>query len=82
MYNEPLRLFFDTDEKRFGGFGRLMPRTQHPVTGAKDSRPHSVKIYLPSSTCAVYVRDSIYNEKQGMITATPVREPSEAASPF
>ncbi|KAL8426332.1 hypothetical protein ACSSS7_008161 [Eimeria intestinalis] len=53
MYSEPLRLFLDSDERRFGGFGRLTPRTQHPVSSAKDSRPHSVKIYLPSSTCAV-----------------------------
>lgn len=73
MYNEPMRLFLDSDEKRFGGFGRLTPRTQHPATEAKDSRPHSVRVYLPSSTCAVYVRESVYCEKQPVIDATPVR---------
>lgn len=73
MYNEPMRLFFDSDERRFGGFGRLTPRTQHPAAEAKDSRPHSVKIYLPSSTCAVYVRESVFSEKQGLTTATSVR---------
>lgn len=72
MYNEPMRLFLDSDESRFGGFGRLTPRTQHPATEAKDSRPHSVRIYLPSSTCAVYVRESVYSEKQPVIEATPV----------
>ncbi|XP_026190049.1 uncharacterized protein LOC34619934 [Cyclospora cayetanensis] len=72
MYSEPMRLFLDSDEARFGGFGRLTPRTQHPATEARDSRPHSVKIYLPSSTCAVYVRESIYEEKRGIIMATPI----------
>ncbi|KAL8275236.1 hypothetical protein Esti_000820 [Eimeria stiedai] len=72
MYSEPLRLFFDSDEQRFGGFGRLTPLTQHPVSSPKDSRPHSVKVYLPSSTCAVYVQESTLNAKQGLIAATPV----------
>ena len=72
MYNEPMRLFLDSDERRFGGFGRLAPRTQHPATEAKDRRPHSVRIYLPSSTCAVYVRESVYCEKQPFIVATSV----------
>ncbi|CDJ53637.1 glycan synthetase, putative [Eimeria brunetti] len=71
MYNEPMRLFLDSDERRFGGFGRLIPKTQHPVTEAKDSRPHSVRIYLPSSTCAVYVRESLYCRKKDM-TNLPV----------
>ncbi|KAL8433936.1 hypothetical protein Efla_001838 [Eimeria flavescens] len=72
MHSEPLRLFFDSDELRFGGFGRLKPRTQHPVSEGKDSRPHSVRIYLPSSTCAVYVSESVYNDKQALVNAMPV----------
>ncbi|OEH80133.1 lps glycosyltransferase of possible cyanobacterial [Cyclospora cayetanensis] len=79
MYSEPMRLFLDSDEARFGGFGRLTPRTQHPATEARDSRPHSVKIYLPSSTCAVYVRESIYEEKRGIIMATPDNRNAEMA---
>lgn len=72
MYDEPLRHFLDTDERRFGGFGRLTPNSSHPIFNAKDSRPHSVKVYLPSSTCAVYVRESVFVDREALRNAVPV----------
>ncbi|PFH31917.1 glycosyltransferase [Besnoitia besnoiti] len=64
MYSGPtMRLLFDTDEERFGGFGRLTAKSLHPILQGKDNRPHSVKLYLPSRTAAVYVSEQLFEEK-------------------
>ncbi|EPR57846.1 glycosyltransferase [Toxoplasma gondii GT1] len=64
MYSGPeMQLLFDTDEERFGGFGRLTARSLHPVLSGKDSRPHSVKLYLPSRTGAVYVSSHLFDQR-------------------
>ncbi|CBZ49936.1 hypothetical protein NCLIV_004200 [Neospora caninum Liverpool] len=63
MYSGPeMRLLFDTDEERFGGFGRLTAKSLHPILPGKDSRPHSVKLYLPSRTAAVYVSSQLFDQ--------------------
>lgn len=74
MYSGPMmRLVFDTDETRFGGFGRLTASSLHPVLAEKDNRPHSVKLYLPSRTGAVYVSDTFYQERyESKCKADPV----------
>merc|ERR1719204_1080549 len=60
-FNEPMRCVLDSDEGRFGGQSRLEhghANAFFPLHGAQD-RPHSVKMYLPSRTCQVLVKDRL-----------------------
>jgi len=66
-WNEGLRVVLDTDEERFGGFKRLEYGHQNslPPLDGWDNRYHSVKLYAPSRTAQVLVRDSLL---QGGVT--------------
>eukprot|EP00897_Mesotaenium_endlicherianum_P007732 jgi/Mesen1/6988/ME000364S06162 len=49
------QMVLDSDERAFGGFGRLDPNaTFFTQEGYHDSRPHSFMVYTPSRTAVVY----------------------------
>lgn len=58
--DEPMRCILDTDEGRFGGHMRLDygHANAFPALNAHQNRNHSVKMYLPSRTAQVLVRES------------------------
>eukprot|EP00931_Biecheleriopsis_adriatica_P037100 TRINITY_DN2129_c0_g1_i1.p1 TRINITY_DN2129_c0_g1~~TRINITY_DN2129_c0_g1_i1.p1 ORF type:complete len:813 (-),score=199.50 TRINITY_DN2129_c0_g1_i1:286-2724(-) len=60
QFNEPMRCVLDTDEGRFGGYHRLDygHSNAFPVMNAHQNRNHSVKLYLPSRTAQVLIRES------------------------
>jgi len=60
-WNEPMRCVLDSDEGRFGGQCRLEHGHAHafPPQHGAHGRPHSVKMYLPSRTVQVLVKDSM-----------------------
>ncbi len=48
------RLALDTDDARFGGFGRVASRMTYPREGVgMEGRQQSVRIYLPNRTAQV-----------------------------
>ncbi|CAJ1334735.1 unnamed protein product [Effrenium voratum] len=59
--DEPMRCVLDTDEGRFGGHMRLDygHGNPFPALGGIDSRPHSVKLYMPARTAQVLCRESM-----------------------
>lgn len=60
-WNEPMRCVLDSDEGRFGGHMRLEygHSNSFPPLHGVDSRPHSVKLYLPARTAQVLVKESL-----------------------
>mmetsp|Transcript_78474 Transcript_78474/g.202083 ORF Transcript_78474/g.202083 Transcript_78474/m.202083 type:complete len:1723 (+) Transcript_78474:46-5214(+) len=60
-WGEPMRCVLDTDEGRFGGHHRLDygHSNAFPAGGGSHSRPHSVKLYLPSRTAQVLVPERL-----------------------
>jgi 1,4-alpha-glucan branching enzyme len=49
------RVVLDSDERQFGGFGRIDPSsTFFSQEGWYDDRPHSFQVYSPSRTAVVY----------------------------
>lgn len=60
-WNEPMRTVLDTDEGRFGGHQRLEygHANPFPPMHGMHSRNHTVKLYVPSRTAQVLVRDSL-----------------------
>jgi len=58
-WNEPMRCVLDSDEARFGGQCRLEygHANPFPPMHGNHGRPHSVKMYLPSRTVQVLVKD-------------------------
>jgi len=60
-WNEPMRCVLDSDEGRFGGHTRLEygHTNSFPPLHGVDNRPHSIKLYLPSRTAQVLVKDSL-----------------------
>ncbi|XP_058107902.1 1,4-alpha-glucan-branching enzyme 2-2, chloroplastic/amyloplastic isoform X1 [Magnolia sinica] len=49
------KVVLDSDDKLFGGFGRLDPSAEYFSTeGWYDNRPHSLLIYAPCRTAVVY----------------------------
>merc|ERR1712224_171606 len=73
QHNEPLRIVLDTDEGWFGGFQRLEygHGNSFPPGQGTDNRYHSSKIYAPSRTAQVLVRESLL---QGGITVLVDKE--------
>jgi ADP-glucose type glycogen/starch synthase len=60
-WNEGLRIVLDTDEERFGGFKRLQYGHENtlPCLDGWDGQYHSTKLYVPSRTAQVLVRESL-----------------------
>ncbi|KAI0496832.1 hypothetical protein KFK09_023156 [Dendrobium nobile] len=49
------KVVLDSDDKLFGGFGRINPSAEYFSTEGKyDNRPHSFQVYAPSRTAVVY----------------------------
>ncbi|KAK1323416.1 hypothetical protein QJS10_CPA02g00640 [Acorus calamus] len=49
------KVVLDSDDKLFGGFGRLDPAAEYFTTdGYYDNRPRSFQVYTPSRTAVVY----------------------------
>lgn len=63
-WNEPMITVLDSDEARFGGHCRLEHGHAHAFQplGGFDGRPHSVKMYLPSRTVQVLVKERLLGE--------------------